>query len=201
MLCNLSTYRLQPLSCMTAVEWQVIPSLFVTGEKWQCSSFRRHLVALRFFTCARGGSANSLWTRWLGGPDSRSDTLHWTVGTWRKEQVLLSANIMLCDRFLLTGVPRNSAIGVVLYCCLTYLSSRFLCLRMRWTSAAVAGPCSFWPFSISFSSSSMDWTRGHNHAEVWTLVRWQKTLYFFLMYESWSFYFFKEYCWEKVLAQ
>lgn len=25
------------------------------------------------------------------------------------------------------------------------------------TSAAVAGPCSFWPFSISFSSSSMDW--------------------------------------------
>lgn len=39
----------------------------------------------------------------------------------------------------------------------TYLSTKFFCLRMRCTSAEVAGPWSFWPFSISFSSSSMLW--------------------------------------------
>lgn len=39
----------------------------------------------------------------------------------------------------------------------SYLSTMFLCLRMWFTSAAVAGPWSFCPFSISFSSSSIDW--------------------------------------------
>jgi len=44
----------------------------------------------------------------------------------------------------------------------TYLSSMPLFLSMVWTSAAVAGPCSFWPFNISFSSSSRDWNRESN---------------------------------------
>lgn len=48
-------------------------------------------------TCALGGSASRLWTLWLDGPDSRSDTLHWTVGTWRKEEAWFSAGIKLRD--------------------------------------------------------------------------------------------------------
>lgn len=38
----------------------------------------------------------------------------------------------------------------------TYLSTRSLCWRMLCSSRAVRGPCSFCPFSISFSSCSMD---------------------------------------------
>lgn len=37
-----------------------------------------------------------------------------------------------------------------------YLSSIFLIANMQLTSLAVMGPCNFWPFNISFSSSSMD---------------------------------------------
>lgn len=33
------------------------------------------------FTCVLGGSADSLWTLWLGGPRSRSDRLRWTEET------------------------------------------------------------------------------------------------------------------------
>lgn len=38
----------------------------------------------------------------------------------------------------------------------TYLSTMFFCFRTLYTSADVWGPCSFCPFSISFSSSSID---------------------------------------------
>lgn len=38
----------------------------------------------------------------------------------------------------------------------THLSTRPLCWRMLCSSRAVWGPCSFCPFSISFSSCSMD---------------------------------------------
>lgn len=38
----------------------------------------------------------------------------------------------------------------------TYLSSMPFCRRMLCSSRAVWGPCSFCPFSISFSSCSMD---------------------------------------------
>lgn len=40
----------------------------------------------------------------------------------------------------------------------THFSTMFFCLRIWWTSSAVAGPWSFWPFSSSFSSCSMVWT-------------------------------------------
>ncbi len=44
---------------------------------------------------------------------------------------------------------------------------------MVWTSAAVAGPCSFWPFNISFSSSSRDWNTENRRTTVfmyWEMV-------------------------------
>lgn len=37
-----------------------------------------------------------------------------------------------------------------------YLSSIFLIANMKLTSLAVIGPCNFWPFNISFSSTSID---------------------------------------------
>ncbi|GAV07843.1 hypothetical protein RvY_17630 [Ramazzottius varieornatus] len=35
-------------------------------------------------------------------------------------------------------------------------SSAFFCFKKAFTSSAVPGPCSCWPFSISVCSSSMD---------------------------------------------
>ena len=45
----------------------------------------------------------------------------------------------------------------------TDLSTRPFCLRMWYTSVDVAGPWSFWPFSISLSSSSMLWQEEDQH--------------------------------------
>lgn len=53
-------------------------------------------------------------------------------------------------RALLAVVPFPSVAGAD-----TYLSTRPLCWRMLCSSRAVGGPCSFCPFSISFSSCSM----------------------------------------------
>lgn len=54
-------------------------------------------------------------------------------------------------RALLSVVPSISGAGAD-----AYLSSRPLRWRMPCSSRAVWGPCSFCPFSISFSSCSMD---------------------------------------------
>lgn len=171
MLCNLSTHWLGPPGCMTAVERLSSPVYFwwVMGED---SENVLHLegtcaVCSFFFTCALGGSASSLWTLRLDGPDSRSDTLHWTVGTWRKEEVSFSTKITGWRRRCFC-YQRQRCSDFPLRSFFTYLSIRFLCLRMWLTSAAVAGPCSFWPFSISFSSSSMDW----GWEETWYIQAW-----------------------------
>lgn len=64
----------------------------------------------------------------------------------------------------------------------SYLSSTPLFLRMVWTSAAVAGPCSFWPFNISFSSSSRDWNTENRRITVCVYTEKTGLLYLLFSY-------------------
>lgn len=59
----------------------------------------------------------------------------------------------------------------------TYLSTMPLCWRILCSSRAVWGPCSFCPFSISFSSCSMDCEKNRTGRWKWekgvVSVRWR----------------------------
>lgn len=150
--------RPEPPGCMAAVKWLPVFRRRQVGTLL----IKKALGQSAVFTCALGGSANTLWTLSQGGPDSRSYRLHWTVGTWREggRRKRKGSEQEKCS--MIHGVFPASANGgsaARWAWCATYLSTRFLCSRMRCTSAAVAGPCSFWPFSISFSSCSMDWVK------------------------------------------
>lgn len=140
-------------------------------------------------TYALGGSANSRWTSWQVGPGSISGTRRWTAGTWERKRGEWLTNYHISEytelkwctsgpgdvshyHAVLYGYIHNTSvlpivkIAEILFPCFTYLSTRFLCFRMVLTSAAVAGPWSFCPFSISFSNSSIDWIVEENAVQT-----------------------------------
>lgn len=144
------------------VAWQLWSGcLFSDGDRWGRCSLRRHLDNLLFL--------HVLWVvlqtlyelchRVALIADLIDCIEQWEPGgRGEEEEEGFRARKVQHDSW---GFPASANGGSAARWawCATYLSTRFLCSRMRCTSAAVAGPCSFWPFSISFSSCSMDWVK------------------------------------------